>query len=136
MARLFFILSLFLTVLVQPAPILAQATYSIKEMTPDVEKALENRRARYSELEALKADGTVGENNRGYVKLLTGSAQAKDIVDAENADRKQIYQTIADQNNLSDQIETIETVFAQVQREKADPGHMIQREDEEWVKKQ
>src|SRR3989338_2734911 len=106
--------------LIFPSVVFAQ-TYSIKEMTPQVESALESRRDRYDQLGQLKAAGVIGENNRGYVEVLKSDAQAESIATAENANREVIYQTIAEQNGLSEEIATIEKVFAQVQHEKADP---------------
>lgn len=113
----------------------AQAKYNIKEMTPAVEAALEGRRSRYDQLTALKSEGRVGENNRGYVQTLLEDSEVDSLVEAENLDRKVIYQTIAEQNGLTDALETIENVFAQVQRDKANAGDMIQLEDGSWVKK-
>lgn len=114
---------------------LAQAKYDIKEMTPEVQAALDGRRERFNELRGLKADGKVGENNRGYVELLKDDTAAKSLVDAENHDRKTVYKTIEKQNNLTDAMATIEKVFAQVQQEKAQPGDKIQDEDGRWVTK-
>ena len=114
----------------------AEAAYNIKTMTPQVERALENRRDRYNELSLLKARGAVGENNRGYLEVLDNSnSDAKAAANAENADRKVVYETIAEQNGLSDEMGTIEKVFAQVQRDKAQLGDMIQDESGNWVKK-
>ena len=111
----------------------AQANYSIKQMTPEVEAALNNRRDRFDALRELKSKGSIGENNSGYVEALSPDAQ--DAATAENNDRKVIYQTIAEQNNLKDAIGTIEKVFAQVQREKAQAGDKIQQEDGSWTTK-
>ena len=52
----------------------AQA-YNIKEMTPAVKASLDARKARFSALKSLKAAGSVGENNRGYVEALGGGAE-------------------------------------------------------------
>jgi len=114
-------------------PAFSEATYSIKEMTPEVQGALENRRARYEDLRQLKNAGAVGENNQGYVEALSADAQA--IVSAENTDRKVIYVTIAQQNNLQGALATIEKVFAQVQRDKAEPGDKIQEDNGTWTTK-
>jgi uncharacterized protein YdbL (DUF1318 family) len=113
----------------------AQSKYSIKEMTPEVQAALDGRRARYDALKELKQKALVGENNQGYVEALTDEAQAADLVKSENIDRKVIYQTIAAQNNLGDAITTIETVFAQVQHDKAEAGDKIQDESGNWSAK-
>ena len=113
----------------------AQAKYSIKQMTPAVESALESRRNRFDQLAGFKAKGVIGENNQGYVEFLGGDNSAKALADAENNDRRIIYQTIAEQNDLKDAIATIEKVFAQVQRDKAQSGDKIQAEDGQWVSK-
>ena len=113
----------------------AQAKYSIKQMTPAVEAALESRRNRFDQLAEFKAKGVIGENNQGYVEFLSGDDAAKILVDAENSNRRIIYQTIAEQNGLKDAIATIEKVFAQVQRDKAQSGERIQTEDGQWVSK-
>ena len=111
----------------------AEGQYNIKEMTPEVQAALDNRRDRFDQLRSLKAKGIIGENNHGYVELLSQDAVAQNLVDAENRDRGLIYKTIETQNNLSDALGTIEKVFAQVQREKASPGDKIQDENGNWV---
>ena len=113
------------------APSFAQGKYSIKEMTPQVTEALENRRDRYEELVSLKQEGLIGENNRGYLHVFEGRPDAEAIANAENRDRKIIYQTIAEQNNLTDAIGTIE----EVQRDKSQPGDRIQNKDGSWTKK-
>lgn len=116
-------------------PAFAEDKYNIKEMTPEVRAALDGRRDRFDQLKALKGQGAIGENNQGYVQALTGDASAKGTADAENSDRRVIYKTIEQQNNLTNAMETIEKVFAQVQRDKANPGDKIQNEDGSWVAK-
>jgi len=114
----------------------AQAKYNIKEMTPEVKTALENRRERYERLRQLKKLSIVGENNKGYVEILTEDKDgAKLLVFDENVDRNTIYKTIAMQNDLEDALDSIEMVFAQVQRDKAMTGDKIQTEDGRWVSK-
>ena len=117
-------------------PVLAQQSYDIKEMTPEVKAALDGRRGRYEQLTALKAQGALGESNRGYVEVLKGDGQVEGLADAENRDRKFIYQTIVEQNGLpSEALFTVEKVFAQVQREKAVSGDKVQLEDGSWIVK-
>lgn len=113
----------------------SQETYDIKTMTPEVEQALMSRRDRYDHIVELKNQGAIGENNKGYVEALKENEEVQAVVDAENKDRRVIYKTIADQNGLMDALSTIEKVFAQVQREKAEPSEMIQLDDGSWIKK-
>jgi len=134
-----FLMFFFVASMVSIAPsiqtVFAAEKYTIKEMTPQVMSALENRRSRYDELAKLKQEGRVGENNRGYVEAFSSDGNSKSLVEAENRDRKTIYQTIADQNNLQGAIGTIEKVFAQTQRDNAESGEKIQFEDGQWGKK-
>lgn len=115
----------------------AQKTYDIKEMTPPVKSALESRRARFDQLAELKKQGIVGENNRGYTEVLaSGVDNAAALVNAENADRKVIYQAIVEQNKLpATSLGLVEEVFAKVQRDKAAAGDKIQTVDGKWVTK-
>ncbi len=113
--------------------VLAQG-YDIKTLTPDVKVALDARKARFSELKALKAKGLVGENNRGYVEVLGGGADAKALVNAENANRKAVYLAIVEQNELADgALATVEGVFAGVQRAKAVAGEKVQDPSGNWL---
>ncbi len=118
-----------------PSPVLAEAKYALKTMTPEVSTALEARRARFDSLADLKAKGMVGEDNQGYVKALVSKPEVEELTAAENADRKVVYMTIAAQNGLSAEIGTIEKVFAEVQRDKAKSGEMIQDDQGKWVTK-
>lgn len=115
--------------------VLAAEKYSIKQMTPEVKSALDARRGRYGQLQALKEQGKVGENNSGYVTAFSDESGVRGLVNAENADRRTIYRTIAEQNNLTGAMNTIEKVFAQTQRDKARPGDKIQLENGNWVNK-
>jgi uncharacterized protein YdbL (DUF1318 family) len=113
----------------------SQGKYTIKEMTPEVSAALENRKGRYDQLQILKKQKAIGENNQGYVVSFTSSEEVKGLVEMENADRSVIYNIIASQNGLTDAIDTIEKIFAQTQRDKAEAGDRIQLEDGGWVTK-
>ena len=113
----------------------AQA-YDIKEMTPAVKSALEGRKARFSELKALKAQGIAGETNRGYVEALGGDKTAAKLAEMENKDRRVIYEAIVVQNDLGVRaLTTVEGVFAGVQREKASVGEKVQDASGTWMSK-
>ena len=134
--RLFFIVVLFLAGFVGMPPTARAASYDIKELTPDIKSALDNRRERFEQLRAYKEKGIVGENNRGYVELLSQDSEAKALVDAENKDRWAIYTTIVKQNQLAEgELAKVEQAFAQVQRDKANPGDKIQTPEGQWITK-
>lgn len=116
--------------------VLAAGAYDIKQMTPQVQSALDGRKQRFAQLKSLKAQGILGENNRGYVELLGAAADARGLVDEENRDRKAIYEAIVLQNSLGKgALATVEGVFAEVQRQKASSGDRIQSPSGEWVTK-
>ena len=59
--------------------------------------ALKSRMAkRLSSLDTLRASGKVGENNKGFLTARTKlSSKDGSLINAENADRKQVYAMIA-----------------------------------------
>jgi uncharacterized protein YdbL (DUF1318 family) len=116
-------------------PVFAAQNYDIKQMTPEVEQALNSRKARYEELQSLKSQGLVGEDSQGFVQSMSGASSGA-IVASENRDRKIIYQAIVDQNNLgAGGMAQVKLVFGDVQREKARSGDLIQLPSGEWIKK-
>ncbi len=111
------------------------ASYDIKQMTPEIKRAIENRQGRYEELQRLKNAGEVGENHQGYAEVLKGSG-ASDLVRAENADRKLIYQAIVDQNGLGrGGLPQVEQAFAEIRRDKAGSGEYFQDHKGNWLQK-
>ena len=112
------------------------ADYDYKTMTPDIEKALKNRQARYYQLQSLKQEGVVGENNKGYVTDLKNDATAASVTAAENRDRRVLYEALAEQNKLgSTGLLEVQKAFAEVQEGKAGPGDMVQSSSGTWKKK-
>ncbi len=110
--------------------------YDYKTMTPDIEKALKNRQARYYQLQSLKQEGVVGENNKGYVTDLKDNAAAATLTAAENQDRRVLYEALAEQNKLGGNgLLEVQRAFAEVQEEKAIPGEMVQSPSGDWKKK-
>ncbi len=115
----------------------AQAeNYDLKQITPAVQQAIQSRQARFSQLQHLKQQGVIGEDNQGMVKVLKDLPEVKNIAAGENQDREIIYQTIAEQNGLGPVgIAKVREIFAEVQRGKAKPGESIQLRSGEWVQK-
>ena len=56
---------------------------------------------RLPQIDKLKAQGVVGENNRGMMELRGGDVDAGDAVAAENRDRGIVYAEIARQTGTS-----------------------------------
>lgn len=117
-------------------PTLFAATYDLKEQTPAVTAALEGRKARYDQLNDDQAKGWIGENNQGLVSKLGGDAAVDQMVAAENRDRMVIYQAIVQQNGLPPEaLAAVQQVFAETQRDRAQPGDPIQLPSGEWTRK-
>lgn len=92
-------------------------------------------RDRIAKLAPLKIDKTIGENNAGLLEVLKSgaSAEARQLAEAENADRRIVYAAIAAKTGAS---------AAQVARQRAKelaersaPGMMVQGEDGTWSAK-
>ena len=105
--------------------------------TPAVQKVLNSRKARNPELQALKVKGLIGENDKGLIEILKPlQPKEKNLVDAENHDRKFIYNTVVAQNHLGDKgLAKVEENFAKTHRARAKSGDLIQTASGEWVRK-
>ncbi len=100
----------------------------------DAQALKQRMAARLAAVDELRATQVVGENNAGYLAVLSGDAtDAKVIVDEENADRKAVYQIIANQTGGS--VEAVGKSRARQIREQAKPGTMVQNDDGSWIAK-
>jgi len=90
-------------------------------------------KSRLPEIVKLKAQGLVGETARGYLAHVTSSTAGRDIVDAENADRKSVYTLIAGQQGVS--IEKVEILRARQIVDNANAGEFLQKPDGTWYRK-
>jgi len=97
------------------------------------EEAIQNRRNRFSRVADLKTRGLAGENHRGYLEPRGKCSQeVKDLIKAENQDRKIIYQATANEQGVS--LAEVEAIFAQLHRDRAEPGEWIQiNRGDNWV---
>ena len=82
----------------------------------------------------LKAEGLIGENNKGYLEFVPGAAMKNDsVVSAENQDRQAVYSAIAKQQGTSAKL-VGERRAIQIS-EKAKPGEWLQDKSGKWHKK-
>ena len=89
--------------------------------------------ARVPEINALKADGTVGEDKNGFLKLRNAASGQQAIVSAENADRAFIYNKIAEQQGVS--VDVVGQHRARQIAERAKAGEWLQGADGNWYQK-
>ncbi len=116
-------------------PVRVAYAAELKESSPKVKELADKMRDRQPKIEALKKQGAIGEDNRGYVALRESDAiadadkknEAQQLVGAENADRKALYREIANDN--ADQnvtLTTVERIFAQRRLMRGSAGEIFQ----------
>jgi uncharacterized protein YdbL (DUF1318 family) len=113
--------------------LLAMTTAGV--MAQDLAKVQEQMKKRLPELAQLKTQKVVGETSAGFVALAKAAADAKarQLVDAENADRKVVYASIAAKTG-SDAARVGQQRGKEI-AERSAPGMMLQREDGTWYEK-
>ena len=88
--------------------------------------------ARKPVVAALLADGTVGENNQGYLEFRGAKKQA-DVVAAENKDRATVFAAIAKKTNTTPDL--VGQRRAAHVAQQAPAGTWLQKPDGTWYKK-
>lgn len=106
---------------------------SDSERIREIAKSLKER---FPKIEALKKQGIIGENDRGYIELRPNDALEEDterkndiqkLAHEENEDRKKLYIEIvklnADQTDLS--LTVVERIYAKKRLERAKTGEIF-----------
>lgn len=98
-------------------------------------KELQERfKQRLGDIRQLKDQGTIGETFKGYIEFVEEPLDsAAELVKAENADRRELYQLIADQESTTP--EKVAARNAKRNFEKAKPGDYLKHEDGQWRRK-
>jgi hypothetical protein len=97
-------------------------------------KAIKQRMIkRLPEIKALKDQGVVGENNKGYLEFIGKKKTKSDVVEAENNDRKQVYRAIAKQQGTT--VELVGKHRAAQIAQKAGPDDWLQDANGKWYTK-
>lgn len=112
--------------------------------SPAIRKIIDSRASRVAQLDAFKAQGVIGENNRGLVEArnlesladLKARADVQRLVKAENTDREALYKEIAAAEGVDlAQLPRIQETYAETLRANAKPGHWIQEPGGDWKQK-
>ena len=94
----------------------------------------DSMKARLGDLVAAKDTGSIGEGVDGYVHLRdSGNAAARKLVDAENADRKKLFTSLAGKTGGT--VQAVAEKFSKALAGKAKPGHWFRKSSGSWVKK-
>ncbi len=93
----------------------------------------ERMKARLPQINALKADGSIGENNRGYLDFMSTQKPQAQMVAAENKDRETVYRAIAQKKGST--TENVGRRRAIKIAASAKPGHWLQNDKGKWYQK-
>jgi uncharacterized protein YdbL (DUF1318 family) len=96
----------------------------------DIKARMKNR---LPVIKKLKADGIVGEDNKGYLQFVGGNKAKADVVAAENKDRKTVYSAIAKQQGTT--AELVGKRRALQIAKKAVPGEWVQDAGGNWIQR-
>jgi uncharacterized protein YdbL (DUF1318 family) len=121
----------------------AWAQVDINISTPAIRAIRSSMEGRFPQLMPYYNGGSVGITNRGYLEVrnqggldVGAIGMMRGLVDADNGDRRRLYQEIAAANGLgADTIPQIERLFADSWQNQAGPGWWIQRGDGSWVRR-
>ncbi len=84
-------------------------------------------------IDALKAQGIVGENHQGYVEYVGSNRAKEEVITAENNDREKVYAAIAKQQGMpADQVGRRRAM--QIEK-KSKPGLWFKDQNANWNKK-
>ncbi len=93
----------------------------------------EKMKARQPQISTLKAKGIIGENNLGYLEYRGQKKPQKELLKAENQDRKTVYIAIARQQNTS--TENVGRRRAAQIAKRAPAGTWLQNATGKWYRK-
>ena len=109
--------------------------------SPQVEQIKNRMAGRFSQLKPLFDSGAIGLTDNGYLAIRDASAapmaqraQINQLVNTENADRKALYQAIADANNQPGWFNQIQSTFASRWISQAQSGWWYQSGGR-WIQK-
>ena len=93
----------------------------------------ERMASRIPAINTLKAQGAVGENNKGFLEYRAGSKPQPQLVADENTDRAKVYGAISKQQGASAVLvgERRANMIAQI----GNAGQWFQKPDGTWYKK-
>jgi uncharacterized protein len=81
----------------------------------------------------LKSKGIIGETNHGYLDYVGSIREMQNVVDAENKDRRIVYEEIAKKQGVT--VQTVGQRRAMQLRDLANPGDWVQNDAGAWYQK-
>jgi len=84
-------------------------------------------------IDALKDQGIIGENNKGFLEFIGDRKEKEQVVHAENMDRQTVYNEIAGQQNTSPEL--VGKRRAMQLEEMSETGRWVQSQEGKWYQK-
>lgn len=84
-------------------------------------------------IEALKDQGIIGENNKGFLEFRSADKSQAPLIKEENGDRAIVYQLIGKKQGASPEL--VGARRANMIAEKGSAGHWFQQPGGDWYKK-
>jgi uncharacterized protein YdbL (DUF1318 family) len=102
----------------------------ISALADDIKARMKNR---LPVIKELKAQGIVGEDNKGYLQFVGGKQAKPDVVAAENKDRQTVYAAIAKQQGTT--ADLVGQRRALQISKRANKGEWVQDASGKWLQK-
>jgi uncharacterized protein YdbL (DUF1318 family) len=93
----------------------------------------ERMAARIPAIDALKDQGTIGENNKGFLEYRTGNKPQQQLVAEENKDRALVYEAISKQQGAPTAL--VGERRAKMISDNGKAGQWFQKSDGTWFRK-
>ena len=93
----------------------------------------ERMAARIPAIDALKDQGIIGENNKGFLEYRTADKAQQQLITEENKDRALVYQAISEQQGAPAAL--VGQRRAQMIVDNGQAGQWFQQPDGSWYKK-
>lgn len=109
---------------------LSASTAALAESANDIRARMAQR---LSQVDDLKGQGAIGENNRGLLEVRDGGGNAASVVADENRDREAVYALIAKETGATS--DSVGRARAKQIAAASKPGVWVQDESGAWKKK-
>ncbi len=90
-------------------------------------------KARLPVIKALKSEGIIGENNRGFLEFVGDKKKQADVMQAENKDRQKVYAAIAKKQGVTAEVVGKRRALQIMQNARL--GEWLQNEQGQWYQK-
>ncbi len=113
--------------------LMASAAVFLIAATASAQGTKARMKNRLPEIVRLKADGIIGETRNGFLAFVGSQKISTDLVEAENRDRRQVYEAIAKQQGTTPDL--VGRRRALQIAGKAKPRDWLQDETGKWYRK-